>query len=177
MAKSNKSLANRSKMVKKILIISGIIFLGGLFYTIKNTLTSDGIKSIYCLSNDKCVTVWKRANGEVYVIPDKYEGNSKPSVCYIKTINKQFLTIYFSEEISKKIIVRDDGNLESNQRRYTIENKGKGKWDLLEYSQEYKSILYKSNAIKFKDVKSGTEYLTINIHENYAIDKTGKKIK
>ncbi len=33
------------------------------------------------------------------------------------------------------------------------------------------------NAIKFKDVKTSTDYLTINIQENYATDKTGKKIE
>lgn len=161
-----------------MLKISGIIVvLGVVFYLIINALTSNGMKSFYCLSDDKCVTVWKRANGDVYIIPDKYEDNVEPSVSYIKTINKQFLTLYFSEEIPQKIVVRDEGNLESNQKRYTIENREKGKWNLLEYSEEYKAILYERDAKKFKDVKSITEYLTINIHENYATDKTGKKIK
>lgn len=179
MEKSNKPMANKTKMVRKMLKISGIIVLGIVLYSMMQALKSDGIKSYYCLSDAKCVTVWKRTNGEVYIIPGRYEANNKPTVSHIRTINKQFITLYFSKEkeLSYKIIVRDEGNLESNQKRYTIENDVKGKWEFLEYSNIYKSILYEPNAIKFKDVKTSTDYLTINIQENYATDKTGEKIK
>ncbi len=170
MAKSNNPLSSRAKIL-------GVIVLGMVICLIINFLASDGVKLYYCVSDNKCVTVWKKTNGDVYVIPDKYEGNAAPSISYIKTINKQFLTLYFSEEIPYKIVVRDEGNLESNQKRYTIENIERGEWSLLEYSEEYKSILYEPDAEKFKDVKSATEYLTINIYENYATDKTGRKIK
>jgi len=162
--------------MKKIFVI---LILGFVFLLIINSCKSDGMKSFYCLSDEKCVTVWKRTDGEVYIIPGKYESNNKPTVSNIRTINKQFLTLYFSneKELSYKIIVRDEGNLESNQNRYTIKNDVKREWVFLEYSESYKSILYEPNAIKFKDVKASTDYLTINIQENYATDKSGKKLK
>lgn len=162
--------------MKKIFVI---LILGFVFLLIINSCKSVGMKSFYCLSDEKCVTVWKRTDGEVYIIPGKYESNNKPTVSYIRTINKQFLTLYFSneKELSYKIIVRDEGNLESNQKRYTIENDVKREWVFFEYSESYKSILYEPNAIKFKDVKASTDYLTINIQENYATDKSGKKLK
>jgi hypothetical protein len=165
-------------MVNRILKISIIaLLLGLIIYLVIDSLAFNGVRSFYCLSDDKCVTVWKKTNGEVFIIPDKYVENSEPSVSHIKTINKQFLTLYFSEEIPQKIVVRDQGNLESNLKRYTIEKREKGKWEFLEYSEEYKSILYGQDAKKFKDVKLVADYLTINIHENYATDKTGKKLK
>ncbi|MHC5310109.1 hypothetical protein ACYSNM_08560 [Myroides sp. LJL116] len=140
---------------------------------------SDGVKSFYCVSNDKCITVWKRADGKVYIIPGRYGSNHKPTVSHIEIINKQFLTLYFSneKELSYKIIVRDEGNLESNLKKYTIENDEKGEWEFLEYSDDFKTILYEPNAIKFKDVKPSTDYLTINIQENFATDKKGKKLE
>jgi len=179
MEKSEKSMASRTKILKRMLKISTVIILGFLLFTIIYTLNSRGIKSYYCLSNGKCVTVWKRTNGEVYIIPGKYGSNNKPTVSHIRTINKQFVTLYFSNEIelSYKIIVRDEGNLESSQKGYTIENDIKGEWEILEFSDSYKSILYEPNAIKFKDVKESTNYLTINIQENYATDKSGNKLK
>ncbi|WP_430613554.1 hypothetical protein [Flavobacterium sp. JP2137] len=164
-------------MVRKLKIILALIILGGVIYFIINVLKSDGIRIFYCLSDRECITVWKKTNGEVYIIPEKYEDNNEPRVSHIKTTNKQFLTLYFSKELPMKIIIRDEGNLGSNQKGYAIENKVKGEWELLEYSDRYKNILYKSDAIKFKDVKSTTKYLIINIEENYALDKDGKKLK
>jgi len=172
-------VANWTKILKVMKKIFVILILGFVFLLIINSCKSDGMKSFYCLSDEKCVTVWKRTDGEVYIIPGKYESNNKPTVSNIRTINKQFLTLYFSneKELSYKIIVRDEGNLESNQNRYTIKNDVKREWVFLEYSESYKSILYEPNAIKFKDVKASTDYLTINIQENYATDKSGKKLK
>ena len=162
--------------MKKIFII---LVLGFVFLLIMNSCKSDGVKSFYCLSDDKCITVWKRTDGKVYIIPGTYESNDKPTVIHIQTINKQFLTLYFSNKkgFSYKIIVRDEGNLESNLKSYSIENDVKGEWEFLEYSDSYRSILYEPNAVKFKDVKKSTDYLTINIQENYATDKSGKKLK
>lgn len=162
-----------------MLKISAVIVIMAIFYLVINALTSDGVKSFYCLSDDKCVTVWKRKNGEVYIIPGRFENNSSPTVSHTKTTNKQFFTLYFSNEkgFSNKIIVRDEGNLESSKKLYTIENGVKGEWVFLEFSDSVKSILYYPDAIKFNDVKTSAEYLTINIQENYAIDKIGKKLE
>jgi len=147
-----------------------------LFFTINSCKYSE-VRSFYCLSEDKCITVWKTGNDEVYIIPSKYERNKKPNISYIKTINGQFLTLYFSKNLPNKIIVRNEGNLMNNKKMYSIENRMKGKWMFVQYSADHKDLLYTLNATKFKDVKLSTDYLIINIQENYATDKTGKKIE
>ena len=166
-------------MVKRMLKTSAVIILGFLFLTIIYILSVDGIRSYHCLSDDQCVTVWKKPNGEVYIIPGKYRSISKPTVSHIRTNNTQFVTLYFSNEteLSYKIIARDGGNLANSQKGYTLENDIKGEWEILEFSDSYKSILYEPSAIKFKDVKEGVNYLIINTEENFAIDKSGKKMK
>lgn len=170
MAKSNKPLSNRTFKVL------GILILGMIIYLIINFLASDGIKSYYCLSDNKCVTVWKKENGEVYIIPGKYESNDVPIVSHIKTVSGQFLTLYFSEEFPHKIIVRDQGNYLSDKKKYTFVNNIKEEWQFLEYSDDYKAMLYKSDAVKFKDVKASTDYIDLDIYENYATDKNGNKL-
>lgn len=179
MERSNNFIVNRFKMASNVFKKIGVIVFLLMFYSLINALMSDGVKSVYCLANNKCVTVWKRRNGEVYIVPGRYESNNKPTVSHIRTINKQFLTLYFLDEegFYNKIIVRDEGNLESNQKMYTIENDIKGKWEFLEYSERCNSTVYQPNSIQFKDVKASTDYLTINIQENYAMDKAGKKVK
>lgn len=174
-----KTITDKSKITSKTKKILAIIVSVLFILLIIDTLTSDGVRSFYCLSGNKCVTVWKRGNGVVYVIPGKYQSNDEPSVSHIKTISEQFLTLYFSneKELSYKIIVRDQGNYRSNKKQYTLVYNAKSDWQFLEYSDNYKSILYKPDAVKFKDVKESTEYIDLDIQENYATDKSGKKLK
>lgn len=153
------------------------ILVTGIMFFFVSSCKTDGMRYIYCLSGDKCVTVWKTSSGEVYIIPSQYKEDNEPNVNYIKTINEQFLTLYFSKNLPNKIIVRDEGNLMNNKKMYSIENRKKGEWEFIEYSADYKDVLYTPNATKFKDVKLSTDYLIINIQENYATDKTGKKIE
>lgn len=165
---------SRKIIVKTTCLLAGVILLGVLICF----STDRGVRNTYCLSDNKCITVWKRTEGEVYIIPGRYESNNIPTISHIRTINKQFLTLYFSSEneLSNKIIVRDEGNLESNQKRFTIENDVTGEWEFFEYSDSLKSILYEPGAIKFKDVKLSTDYIIINVEENYAMDKRGNKL-
>jgi hypothetical protein len=120
--------------------------------------------------------VWKRLGNKCYIIPGKYYWILRPSDNYLKTSNTQYLTLYFSEKLPKKIIVRNQG-ISSGKDEYEIRNNPKGDWELLEYSERYKLILYQTHARKFKDVKTTTNYLDLAIKENYAIDKTGRKLK
>lgn len=159
--------------MKKIMLLILIVLLPLMFSSCK----SNGVRSFYCLSTDKCITVWKEGSGDVYVVPTKYKKNKVSAVSHIKTNDKQFLTLYFSDELPNKIILRNEGNLGSEKKSYNIENDTNSEWEIVEYSDYYKAILYKENAVKFKDVKSTTSYLTLNINENYATDKTGKKIE
>lgn len=168
-------ITSRKNIIKTTWILVGILLLGVIICF----STDGGVRNTYCLSDNKCITVWKRTEGEVYIIPGRYKSNNIPTISHIRTINKQFLTLYFSseKELTHKIIVRDEGNLESDQKRFTIENNVTGEWEFFEYSDSLKSILYKPNAIKFKDVKASIDYLSINIEENYAMDKSGKKVQ
>lgn len=169
MAKSNK-LSNWSS---KIL---GVIILGLITYLIVDSLAFKGPRFFYCLSDDKCVTVWKQLGNKCYIVPGKYYGLFKPSKTYIRTNNTQNLTLYFTNELPHKIILRNQGNSVS-QNKYQIFNNSEGKWDIMKYSDSLKNILYMANALRFNEVKSNANYIDINIEENYAVDKTGEKLK
>lgn len=170
-------MANRTKILREMKKIVEILIFGLVFFLTVSSCRTTDVRSFYCLSEDKCVTVWKTGNGEVYIIPSIYKGNMLPDVSYIKTVNQQFLTLFFSKDLPNKIIIRDEGNFVNNKKMYSVENRLKGDWEFLEYSDEYKNVLYKSDATKFKDVKLSTDYLTLNIQENHATDKTGMKVE
>lgn len=124
-----------------------------------------------------CVTVWKRFDNKSYIIPDKYYGVLNPSDNYIKTTNTQYLTLYFNSNFPNMMAVRNQGSSTGLNADYEIINNLPEKFNIHEYSEEYKAILYEPEAKKFKDVKVSTEYIDLNIKENYATDKTGKKIQ
>ncbi|MHC5310127.1 hypothetical protein ACYSNM_08660 [Myroides sp. LJL116] len=169
MAKNNKPITTRGKKVK-------ILFKIMCFFIVIPVLLLawyDQSRTFYCVSNDKCVTVWKRLGGKCYIIPSKYYGVFKPSENYIKATNTQYLTLYFSNDIPNKMIVRDQGNSMGKGEKYEIVNNLPEELEINDYSDDYNVILYKSDAVKFKDVKTSTEYIDLNIFENYATDKNG----
>jgi len=56
-------------------------------------------RSFYCLSEERCVTVWKRIGGYCYIIPGKYYGIFEPKDNYVKTDNLvESLTIIFTND-------------------------------------------------------------------------------
>lgn len=80
------------KNIKKLLLA---LFIFGLGYSILDAIFTDGIKNTYCLSDDKCVTVWKRGNGEAYIIFGKHKGQKIPTDNYVKLINAYSSTYWF----------------------------------------------------------------------------------
>src|SRR5699024_10631789 len=104
-------------------------------------------------------------------------GIFKPSNSYIRTTNNQYLTIYFSDVIPNKIIVRNQGSSTGKKGTYEIVNNSSTNLEIVQYSNVYKDVLYKPNAIKFKDVKESTGYIDLDLQENYATNKLGEKIK
>lgn len=63
-----KPVTDKSKKAsntKKILALTALVVFTVL---IINTFLSDGVRSFYCLSDDNCITVWKRDNGEVLIM-------------------------------------------------------------------------------------------------------------
>lgn len=158
--------------------ILSIVIIGGLIYLILDAIFFKGARSFYCLPNDEeCITVWKRLDDSVYIIPGKYKDNAMPTTSYIKTINGQMLTLYFTEQLPNKIIVRNEGNYKDGIGSYSLKNKKDDGWQFVEYSKEYEKLLYSPNAKKFKDVKPNTNYIGLEIKRNSAVDKFGNKLR
>jgi len=150
--------------------------LVGLILLLFVLIGLDQSRTFYCLSENQCITVWKRLGNKCYIVPGKYYWILRPSDNYLETSNTQYLTLYYSEKLPKKIIVRNQG-IPNGKDEYKIRSNPKEDWELLEYSERYKLILYQTQAHKFKDVKATTNYLDLDIEENYAKDKTGRKLK
>lgn len=173
MAKSNNSITIRTKMVKAFFRTTGTILL----LLILLVIWYDQSRTFYCLSNENCITVWKRLGGKCYIVPNKYYGITEPSGTYIRTKNTQYLALYFSSDIPNKMIVRNQGSSIGEKGEYEIINKLSDSAKIAKFSDSYRAILYEPNAIKFSDVKESTEYLDLDIKENYATDKQGERIK
>lgn len=150
----------------KVLILLLFLFIG-----------FDQSRSFYCLSGNHCVTVWKRLGNKCYIIPGKYYNVVSPSNNYLETSNTQYLTIYFTNKIPNKIIVKNQGDSGGDEGGFKIKSSSKENWEMLEYLEQYKSIIYKTEASKLNEVQETTSYINLYIDENYATDKTGKKLK
>ena len=128
-------------------------------------------RHFYCLNN-RCLTVWKTFNNICYIIPGKYYGLVKPSDNFIATTNTNNLTIYFTGQLPKTFFIKGDEKIK-------IYNTDKTRFVLLDYegqSQTFDSILYNKNATKFNDLKENASLIEIFVKENYATDKSGKKL-
>jgi len=64
-----------------------------IFFLIIGTIWSNQSRSFYCLSENRCVTVWKRTDGYCYIIPGKYYGIFEPKDNYVKTDNLEWLAV------------------------------------------------------------------------------------
>jgi len=174
MNKEKKLVAGWVKLVNRLLKTVGAI----IFLFVVLLIWVDQSRTFYCLSEDKCVTLWKRSVNECYVIPGKYYSVLTPSNNYIRTSTRQDLTLYFSSKLPKRIIVRNAGNSRTQKRDYELINNTQEDWQFLDYAKYHDDILYKPHAAYyFMDVKETTELIDIIIGENYALDKRGKKFK
>lgn len=157
---NKKPITDKSKIAskrKKILVITVLVIF---VLIIINTLMSDGVKTIYCLSDDKCVTVWKRTNGEVYIIYGEYKGKKVPSDNYLKTSYKNAITIIVdNSSIYSYIIFNNYGG------EVSIETSD---YNIKYYDYEQREAFIKDYYIDER-IKSSLRYLTINIKENLII--------
>jgi len=161
------------KLGKLLLKTGGIITL--LFVVLLIWL--DQSRTFYGLSEDIWITVWKRLGNKCYVIPGKYYSVLNPSDNYIKTSNRQSLTLFYSNKLSKTVLIRNEGESTGRIGGYKVINHQLNDYKILSYCSEYDKVLYKPDAYYFRDVKGTTEYIKLNIHENYATDKRGKKFR
>lgn len=157
-------------MVRKILKAIGLIIIGLILYFIINLLTKDGIKSFYCIKDDKCFTIWKKSNGEIYVIYGKYDNYKIPNDNYIKISNSkyEYITIILSHD-NKLLVSTENSKLQEKSSSDLIE--------LYEKNKYLNDSLYTYFDGKYRRYKKKVNYISLNIKENYATDKTGKKIE
>lgn len=87
MANANQPVSRATKVVKMTLKILLISFLGLIGYMIIDALISLSPRSVYCLSDNKCITVMNGKDDEIYFIPGKYTGEEIPSDDYVKVTN------------------------------------------------------------------------------------------
>lgn len=156
--------------MKKIVIIFTFIFTFVL-----SSCKYFGVRSFYCLSEDKCVTVWKKGNNSAFIILGKYTSTKIPSDNYIKLINMTnfadgFVCIIYTKY--DKLII----DVVDNKDKVIIIS-SKGIMELYNDKKALNDSLYTCFDGKYWRYKNYVEFISININENYATDKTGKKIK
>lgn len=161
------------KKTKRIAAL--IIILGILLLLIIDGEKSDGVRYFYCLSEDKCVTVWKKGNDSVFIILGKYHSEKTPSDDYIKLINMTntidwYASVIFTKDDKLLIdVVVDSKNVISQSSKGTIK--------LYNNKETLNDSLYTYFDGKYRQYKKDVEYISLNMKENYATDKTGKKLK
>src|SRR5690554_2538954 len=153
MEKSNKSVANRTKMVKTLLKIIGVFLL----LIVVLLVWFDQSRTFYCLSEDKCVTVWKRLGNKCYVVPRRYYGVFKPSDNYIKTTNTGYVDV---------ILVNDNKLLiDIEHKAEILQRSSNGSIELYRDNKTVNDSLYTYFDGKYRRYVKGVDYININIKE------------
>lgn len=128
-------------------------------------------RSFYCLSEGKCVTVWKRSGDKCYIVLDKYSGIFKPTDNYIKTSNTAFVDVIWTED--NRLLIDYDDNVEIVQphsdKKFVIERYSKDK--------VINDSLYTYFDGKYNRYNEKVNYIRLHVKENYATDRANKKIK
>lgn len=132
-------------------------------------MASDGVKSYYCLSDERCVTLWKKADGDKYVMIGKYQGREIPSDNYIRIRNlkSDYVGVVFSED---RLLVEIDDKADILVRSSS---------DLIELYNENKAVkdsLYTYFDGRYRRYKKGINFISVSIKENYATGKGGIKL-
>lgn len=128
-------------------------------------------RKFYCLDNGRCITVWKTYNNVCFIVPGKYYGIIKPSSNHIETSNINLVTIFYSTELPKTLIIRPGLGVEIINRDTN---------EVVLYNYETDTARF--NKLLFTPDRNGSELkrdvrlMNIDIHENYALDKDGKKL-
>ena len=82
------------------------------------------------------------------------------------------ITIFFSTELSKTVIFRSSEEVKIN-------NAAKDEvtfYDYMKDTSRFDTLLYVPNPKNRVDLKANAEMLDIDIHEDYARDKSGNKL-
>ncbi len=156
------------EVMKRVIILTCILFL------ILSSCKSTGVRSFYCLSKDKCITVWETRDNSTFIILGKYNSSTTPSDDYIKLINitnavDWYASVIFTKDDKLLVDVVDDNTK-------VISQSSKGTIELYNNIKTLNDSLYTYFDGNYRRYKNDVEYISIDIKENYATDKTGKKI-
>ncbi|CVK17182.1 hypothetical protein Ga0061079_1199 [Apibacter mensalis] len=153
---------------KKIIVIIISIILLFLILDFWNEMS----RKYYCLTEDKCITVWKRSDGYCYIIPGKYTSWFKPKDNYIKADNlDDGFGIYWFNNNPKEIIV--------DSYNYSIVNNNKDNIQMLEYNKNpkyFENLLYDADGLGDLYLKGTVSKLLIDIKDGYAFTNDGRKL-
>lgn len=127
-------------------------------------------RKFFCLKDGQCVTVWKTYGNTCYIVPGRYYGLIGPFKNFIKSTNTNAITFFLTEKMPNTWIFK------SEQRLDTVSSETTSMLDYSSNAKKFDEILYKPNAERHNDVKNDVTIIEIDIRENYAIDKTGKKL-
>tara|TARA_R110002050_G_scaffold152322_1_gene279754 strand:- start:395 stop:823 length:429 start_codon:yes stop_codon:yes gene_type:complete len=135
----------------------------------------NGVRSFYCLSEDKCITIWKTESNSAFIILGKYNSAKTPSDDYIKLIDitnavDWYASVIFTKDDKLLIDVVDDNTK-------VISQSSKGTIELYNNNKTLNDSLYTYFDGKYRRYKNDVEYISIDIKQNYATDKSGKKLK
>lgn len=164
-----KCVTDKCKTVGKTKKILAITALCVFIFMIISTLMSDGVRSFYCLSDDKCVTVWKRENGEVLIMSGKYKSKEIPLDNYIKITNMNYSSIVVLF-VGNKLLVDVENNAKAFQKS------SNGTLVLYRNDKALNDSVYTNFDGKYRRYKEKVNYININIEENYATDKNDEKL-
>ncbi|MHC5355056.1 hypothetical protein ACYSNX_13045 [Myroides sp. LJL115] len=156
--------------MKIIILMFGLV----LFFTI-NSCKSDGARSFYCLSEDRCITIWKTGNRDVLIVYGIYNDSKKPVDDYVKLVDitnevDWYASVIFTKDAKLLIDVIDDSTK-------VISQSSLGIIELYNSKKTLNDSLYTYYDGKYKRYKKEVDYISVNIKENYATDKNGNKLR
>lgn len=165
MAKITRS-HREMKIIVLIFVFSFIIIINGC--------KSDGVRTFYCVSEDKCVTVWKTGNESVFILLGKHKSSKIPTDDYIKLKNMTNMADWYVD-----VIFTEDGNflIDVENNIIVAYQSSSGLMKLFNDNKTLNDSLYTYFDGKYKRYKNEVEFISIDIKENFATDKTGKKIE
>ena len=142
-----------------------------LILIVVGSICSEQTRSFYCLSEGKCVTVWKRSGDICYIVLDKYYGIFKPTDNYIKTSNTAFVDVIWTED--NRLLIDTDDNVE------IVQPHSNNKFVIDRYSNDkvINDSRYTYFDGKYDRYNEKVNYIRLYVKENYATDRANKKIK
>lgn len=145
-----------------------------MFIVTLKSCKSDGVRSFYCLSDNKCITIWKLESGEVLIVKGIYNESKEPINDYIRLVDVTNEVDWYASAIFTKnnkllIDVVDDNTK-------VISKSSSGIIELYNDNRVVNDSLYTYHDGRYRKYKKNIDFININIKENYATDKNGKKL-